>query len=153
MPILFEVILFCGSIFYFVQVELFWFHPVLFLNLILSQRNVLGRLRWIFAHFVPFDYSCLIGFIRCIFVRISVVALLGGRVEVGNWSAIVNACFWLVKVDAIVDNASLFPLLNQLVPRFRLLIERYHRLGGLFWDSFSFLGSLSLELCQTSFLT
>ena len=91
-------------------------------------------------------------FISCIRFHIIVVAMFHGGVEVGDWSSIVDSCFWIVEVDAIVGKTSLFPLLDQLVSSFRLLIERNYWLGGLLGDPLSLLGGLDLELGQSSLL-
>ena len=145
-PVLFEIVLLRGSFFHLIHIELIRFCPVLFLNLVFSQRNILGCFGWFSAHFIPFNYFSLMRFICCICFRIIVVAMFNRGVEVGNWSSIVDSCFGIVKVDAIVGKTSLFPLLNQLVSSFCLLVESYRWLGGLLRDPLSFLGGLDLEL-------
>ena len=90
--------------------------------------------------------------ICCIRFDIIIVAMFHRGVEVGDWSSIVDSCFWIVEVDTIVGKTSFFPLLDQLVSSFSLLIETYYWLRGLLGDPLSLLGGLDFELGQSSFL-
>ena len=151
-PVLFKTVLLRRCLFFLVQIELIWFCPELFLNLVFSQRNIFGCFGWFSAYFIPFNYFSLMCLICCIRFDIIIVAMFDRGVKVGDWSSIVDSCFWIVEVDTIVGKTSLFPLLDQLVSSFRLLIETYYWLRGLLRDPLSLLGGLDLELGQSSFL-